>query len=97
MPAETLTAAEIERLAQKRAAARLGWSIHASVYLLVHLALWIAALGSGQHWAIFPTLGWGLGLAIHGAIVFAATPGAGLYQHLLQRERMRLQTQRDPW
>ncbi len=94
---ETLSAAEIDRLAHKRAGAHMGLLVHATVYLLVNLLLWGIALASGRHWAIFPTLGWGLGLAIHAAIVLMAVPGASLFQHLLQRERVRLQTQRDPW
>ncbi|MCZ2406347.1 MAG: 2TM domain-containing protein, partial [Burkholderiales bacterium] len=43
-----------------------------------------------QAWAIFPALGWGLGLLIHGAAVWLAMPGGSLYQHLLERERERL-------
>ena len=55
-------------------------------------------LGLGRrHWSVYPALGWGLGLAVHAAIVLMAMPGASLYQRLLQRERARLQAQRDPW
>ena len=97
MPAETLSTNDIERLAHNRAGARMGLYVHAIVYVLVNVGLWAIALASGRHWAIFPTLGWGLGLAIHAAIVLMAMPGAPLYQRLLQRERIRLQTQRDPW
>jgi hypothetical protein len=97
VPSLTLTATEIERLAHKRAAARMGLLVHATVYGLVNLTLWGIALANGRHWAIFPTLGWGLGLAIHAAVVTLAMPGATLYQKLLQHERSRLQTQRDPW
>ena len=97
MTIETLSAADIDRLAHKRAGTRMGLVVHATVYLLVNLGLWGIALATGHLWAIFPTLGWGLGLAVHAAVVLLATPGAGLYQRLLQRERLRLQTQRDPW
>ena len=67
MNQETLTAAEIDRLAHKRAGAHMGLLVHATVYVLVNLLLWGIALASGRHWAIFPTLGWSLGLAIHAA------------------------------
>ena len=93
----TLSFDEVERLARKRAAAKLGWYIHATVYLAVNLMLTLLSALSGHHWAVFPALGWGLGLAIHGAVVFLALPGSGLHEHLLQQERARLQTQRDPW
>ena len=88
---------QLERQARKRAAAKLGWYIHASVYLLVNLLLLSLSLASGRHWAVFPLLGWGIGLAVHGVVVFLLTGGAGLYQRLVQRERERLSLQRDPW
>ena len=47
--------------------------------------------------ALYPTLGWGLGLCIHAAVVLGALPGSRLYQRLLQQERDRLQLQSDPW
>jgi hypothetical protein len=42
-------------------------------------------------------MGWSIGVAIHGAVVFLRTGGAGLHERLLQNERSRLQPQRDPW
>ena len=38
----------IERLARRRAGAKMGWYIHASVYLLVNLLLVALSVGSGQ-------------------------------------------------
>jgi hypothetical protein len=93
----TLSPEEVDRLARKRAAAKLGWYIHATVYLAVNLLLTALSVRSGHHWAVFPALGWGLGLAIHGAVVFLTLPGSGLHERLLQQERARLQAQRDPW
>ena len=88
---------ELERQARKRAGAKLGWYIHACVYLCVNLLLVALSAASGRGWAVFPLLGWGIGLAIHGAVVFLVTGGAGLHERLLQRERERLSLQRDPW
>ena len=64
---------------------------------MVNLALAAAAAISGRHWVLAPALAWGLGLAIHGAVVWMAMPGAQLYQRLLRQEIARLQPQRDPW
>ena len=89
--------ARLEHLARKRAGAKLGWYIHATVYLLVNLLLVALSLASGRHWAVFPLLGWGLGLAVHGAVVFLLTGGAGLHERLVQQERERLTLQRDRW
>ena len=87
----------IDRLARKRAGAKMGWYIHATVYVAVNLMLVALAASSGRHWAVFPALGWGLGLAIHGLVVFIVTGGAGLHERLVQQERQRLATQRDAW
>ncbi|MCJ0762455.1 2TM domain-containing protein [Variovorax sp. CYS-02] len=92
-----LNADEIERLARKRAGVRMGWYIHALVFIAVNTLLTALSLASGRHWAIFPALGWGLGLLIHGVVVFLALPGGGLHERLLQQERARLAHQRDPW
>ena len=98
MQTATLSASEIDQLAHKRAADRLGWLIHAGVYVLANLALALATVVGGRHWAMVPFLGWGLGLLVHGVMVLLlAGPGTGLYQLLLQRERLRLQPRRDPW
>lgn len=93
----TLAPDDIERLARRRAALRLGWYAHALVYVAVNtLLVLLSALGE-RDWTVFPALGWGLGLAIHGFVVFLATGGAGLHERLLQQERRRLAAQRDPW
>lgn len=91
------TDSALERLARKRAGARMGWNIHATVYIAVNLLLVVLSAMSGRHWAVFPALGWGLGLAIHGLVVFIALGGGGLHERLVQRERERLALQRDPW
>ena len=87
----------LDRLARRRAGAKLGWLVHALVYVAVNLFLLALAFGSGRNWAIYPALGWGIGLAAHGLVVYFVSGGAGLYQQLLERERSRLQVQRDPW
>ena len=84
---------QLERLARKRAGAKLGWYTHAGIYVLVNLFLAFVSSRSGHAWAIYPALGWGLGLLIHGAAVWMAMPGGSLYSHLLERERAALQRQ----
>lgn len=93
-PATTDT---IERLARRRAGAKLGWYIHAGVYIAVNLLLALLSAMSDRHWVMFPALGWGLGLAIHGVVVFVLTGGGGLHDRLVRQERERLATQRDAW
>ena len=86
-----LTAEAIERLARRRAGAKLGWYIHAAVFTVVNLTIFAVshyAFGD-RAWSIFPLLGWGLGLALHGISVFVL--GSGLRERMVQKERERLQ------
>ena len=86
----------LEHLALRRARAKLGWGIHAGVFLAVNTGLVALSLATGRHWAIYPLLGWGLGLAIHGAGGVAAGTGQQPEERLVARERAALQA-RDPW
>lgn len=91
-----LTENEIERLARKRAGAKLGWYIHAAVYVVVNLALFALGASFGQRpWSVLPAVGWGVGLALHGISVFLLGAGSSFRDNLVQRERERLQRQRD--
>jgi hypothetical protein len=92
-----LSPEEIETLARKRAGAKLGWYIHATVYVLVNLFIFsISKYGFGHRpWSVFPLLGWGVGLALHGISVFILGAGAGLRERMVQKERERLQSQQD--
>jgi hypothetical protein len=67
------------------------------VFIAVNLLLAVLSASSGRHWAVFPFFGWGLGLAVHGFVVFVVTGGSGLHDRLVARERERLSLQRDPW
>ncbi len=84
---------DLDRQARRRAGAKMGLYIHATVYVLVNLMLAAISASSGRHWAVFPALGWGLGLAVHAAVVLLAT--GGFFEQMVQRERAALQ--RDPW
>lgn len=83
---------ELERLAHKRAGAKLGWYVHATIYVLVNLAIFATAYFGlrSRPWNPFATIGWGLGLALHGVSVFVLGSGSGLRQRLVERERERL-------
>ena len=54
-----LTPEQIERLARRRAGAKLGWYVHATVYVLVNLLVFaISSYGWGHRpWSVFPLLG----------------------------------------
>lgn len=90
-----LTSEEIDKLARKRAGAKLGFYVHATVYLLVNLAMFaMSHYGFGnRRWSIYPVMGWGLGLALHGISVFVLGKGGGLRERMVQKERERLTRQ----
>ena len=91
-----LSTEELDRLARKRAGAKLGWYTHAAVYVAVNLYLYAMsqyAFGS-RHWSVFPLLGWGLGLALHGVSVFVLGSGSGLRERLERKEREKLLRER---
>jgi hypothetical protein len=88
-----LSPEEIDHLARRRAGAKMGWYIHATLYVLVNL-LWLAMSGYGigqRHWTPYPVIGWGIGLAFHGISVFVLGKGSSLRERMVDRERARLE------
>ena len=88
----TLSPEEIDRLARKRAGAKLGWYSHAAIYITVNVFLFaISEYGFGnRRWSVFPLLGWGVGLVLHAISVFVLGTGSGLRERLVQKERERI-------
>jgi hypothetical protein len=88
---------DLERLARKRAGAKMGWYIHAVVYVLANSVFFALSQYAFGHrpWSVFPLLGWGLGLALHGVSVFLLGTGSGWRERMVQRERERLQREQD--
>ncbi len=89
----------IERLALRRAKAKLGWFTHAAIYAIVNLGLIGLSAANGRTWAIYPLLGWGVGLLAHGVSVWMLPPGGALLGRLAERERAKLAggAKGDPW
>jgi fatty acid desaturase len=88
-----LSPEEIDRLARKRAGAKMGWYIHATVYVLVNLLIFSLsqyAFGS-RPWSLGPLLGWGVGLVLHGISVFVLGSSSTLRERMVQRERERIE------
>lgn len=92
-----LSSEEIDRLARRRAGAKLGWYVHASFYVLVNMVVFaLSKYGFGTRpWSWFPLLGWGVGVALHGISVFVLGTGSGLRERMVQKERERLLRERD--
>ncbi|MDM0046487.1 2TM domain-containing protein [Variovorax dokdonensis] len=89
---------DIEQLARRRAKAKLGFWSHATVYVAVNTVLVAISLATGRHWAVFPLLGWGLGLLLHGLSVWLFAPGNLMLERMVAREREQLAAHgTDPW
>ncbi|WP_296446203.1 2TM domain-containing protein [Rhodoferax sp. UBA5149] len=91
-----LSPEKLERMARWRAGAKLGWYVHVTVYVLVNLLVFaMSKYGFGSRsWSIFPLLGWGVGVVLHGVSVFVLGSGSGLRERMVQKERERLQRER---
>ena len=93
MNTSTTEPQDLDLLARRRAGARMGWYIHALVYLAVNTGLAALAISHGRAWAIYPALGWGLGLLLHGLGVWIGLGGGGLQDRWVAQERERLRQQ----
>lgn len=86
------TAAFREREA-RRILRRRTWWLHGAVYLATNISLvgiW-ALTGGGHPWFVYPILGWGIGLAAHGASAFLLASPTDI---VLEREQARLAAER---
>ena len=85
--------ASLHARARRRVGMKIGFGIHALVFVLVNAGLFAidAAVGAGR-WAHFPLMGWGLGLAIHGIVTAIGLQGDGLRQRMMQSEMQRLRS-----
>ena len=82
---------DIESRARRCVGMKLGFYTHALVYVLVNLGLFAISSVSGRgNWHVWPLLGWGLGLAIHGIVTFISLSGEGVRERMLEREIERL-------
>jgi hypothetical protein len=77
----------LETRAERRVRRKIGFLIHAVVFIAVNAGLYaINAMTGEPRWAQFPLFGWGLGLAIHGLVTLIALQGEGVRRGMLARE-----------
>ncbi len=44
--------------------------VHLAVYVMVNVVLIVINIVMGEHWFIWPLLGWGIGVAVHAVTVW---------------------------
>ncbi len=80
----------VEARAKRRVARKLGFYVHALVFVLVNLGLFVRHLATDTHWPGPSLWGWGLGLAIHGLVTYVSLQGEGLRERMIREEIERM-------
>lgn len=93
--------AELRRVARQRLEDRRGFASHVFVYVMANAVIWliwlVVAFNSGAWfpWAVFPTAGWGIGLAANAWAVYGERPiTTGMVDAEVDRLRRRASTSR---
>jgi len=78
-------------LARQRATAKFGFYRHALIYAPVMILLLGINMSAfpGTLWVIWPLLGWGLALGLHGARVFLMPDGSAIIDAMTEQELQR--------
>ena len=82
----------LEARARRRIGRKLGFYIHAFVYVIVNLGLLALNQFTGEpRWHQWPLMGWGLGLAIHGIVTFTSLYTDAFRRRMVENEIRALQ------
>lgn len=82
---------DLETIAKRRVQARMGFAIHALIYVAMNsgLALIWYVTGGGYPWFVWPVVCWGIGIVAH-ALALAIGPDSPGEQRAIEREVRRL-------
>jgi hypothetical protein len=74
--------------ARRRAEAKYGFFVHVAVYAAVMLLLLVINLLTSPQslWFVWPLIGWGLAVALHGLRVFALSDRNAIIDAMTERE-----------
>ena len=82
----------LEARARRRVGRKIGFLIHAFVFVAVNLGLFaLNQLTGDTRWHQWPLMGWGLGLAIHGIVTFMSLSTDVLRRRMVENELRALQ------
>ena len=82
---------EAYKKAKEKAEAKIGFFIHLAVYVVVNIFLIIlnVTIAKGYFWAIWPLMGWGIGVFFHGMGVFVFSKKSSLKERMIEKEMSR--------
>ncbi|HET7865169.1 MAG TPA: 2TM domain-containing protein [Burkholderiaceae bacterium] len=80
----------IEARALRRVRRRMGFYIHALVFVLVHLGAFVSYALTGHPSRPMFIWGWAVGLTIHGIFTFVSLQSEGLRERMLREEIERM-------
>jgi hypothetical protein len=85
---ETTVETTAYRNARRHVERKLGFMTHLAVYVIVNGGLMTFNLTQQPRvlWAVWPILGWGIGLLFHGLAVYLHNPGATWKQRMIDNE-----------
>ena len=81
---------EVYTNAKRKVETRMSFYTHLAVYLVVITMLTILNLmvAGDYFWAIWPMIGWGSGLIIHGLFTFVFDSPSSLKERLIEKEML---------
>jgi hypothetical protein len=90
---ETMSEEEIYKLARKRVQDKKDFFTHLLVYIVINamlVAIWAFTTSPGYRWFIWPMLGWGIGVILHGLSVFVFDRQGSWERSAVEKEAARL-------
>lgn len=80
-------------LAKERVEKKMGFMIHAGVYVAVNAGLIALNLtrSPDNYWFIWPLAGWGIGVAFHAFKVFGPGASTNWKEKMIEKEQTRLE------
>ncbi len=79
-------------LARERVEKKMGFMIHAGIYVVVNAGLIALNLtrSPDHYWFIWPLLGWGIGIVFHAIKVFGPASSTRVKEKMIKKEQARL-------
>lgn len=79
-------------LARERVEKKMGFMIHAGIYVVVNAGLIALNLtrSPDHYWFIWPLLGWGIGIVFHAIKVFGPASSTSIKEKMIKKEQARL-------